>query len=128
MWKNAWYVRMRCFMDISRQTFDRIIENAHRKVAQALVQGQALEIKGGEVKMTERKILCCDCQHKWEVPYVTGKPQECPSCKSINVHRVPEDLGPGRKSRRGQGANKRERNNCLGKLWCRLQCFSPVFF
>ena len=89
-------------MDVSRQTFGRIIETAHRKVAQALVQGQALEIKGGEVKMTARKFTCYDCQHNWEVPYGTSKPQECPSCKGTNVHRAPEDRGPGRKSRRGQ--------------------------
>ena len=105
-------------MGVSRQTFGRIIDNAHRKVAQALVQGQALEIKGGEVKMTARKFTCYDCQHKWEVSYGTGKPQECPSCKSTNVHRAPEDRGPGRKNRRGQhgqrargrGINKRDIN------------------
>ena len=105
-------------MDVSRQTFGRIIETAHRKVAQALVQGQALEIKGGEVKMTARKFTCYDCQHNWEVPYGTEKLQECPSCKSTNIHRAQEDRGPGRKSRRGRhgkraggrGGNRRDMN------------------
>lgn len=105
-------------MNVSRQTFGRIIDKARRKVAQALVLGQALEIKGGEVKMTARKFTCYDCQHNWEVPYGTGKPQECPSCKRTNVLRAQEDRGPGRKSRKGRqgqcaggrGANRRDLN------------------
>jgi predicted DNA-binding protein (UPF0251 family) len=34
-------------MQVSRPTFGRIIESAHRKVAEALVQGRALVIRGG---------------------------------------------------------------------------------
>ena len=37
-------------MMISRQTFGRIVEAARRKVAQALLQGFALRIDGGEAK------------------------------------------------------------------------------
>jgi len=36
-------------MEISRQTFGRIIEMAHRKISDALVNGKALRIEGGEV-------------------------------------------------------------------------------
>jgi predicted DNA-binding protein (UPF0251 family)/predicted Fe-Mo cluster-binding NifX family protein len=35
------------WMAISRQTFGRLLEVAHRKVTQALVEGQALRIEGG---------------------------------------------------------------------------------
>ena len=35
-------------MNVSRQTFGRIIESARKKVAEALVQGKALKIGGGE--------------------------------------------------------------------------------
>ncbi len=38
-------------MNISRQTFGRIIESAHRKVADVLVNGKALKIEGGSVSM-----------------------------------------------------------------------------
>jgi predicted DNA-binding protein (UPF0251 family) len=31
-------------MDVSRQTFGRIVESAHRKIAEALVNGKALKI------------------------------------------------------------------------------------
>jgi len=36
-------------MGISRQTFGRIIDSAHKKVADALVNGKALRIEGGEI-------------------------------------------------------------------------------
>jgi len=38
-------------MGISRPTFGRIIESAHRKVADALLNGKALRIDGGEVSV-----------------------------------------------------------------------------
>ena len=38
-------------MGISRPTFGRIIESAHRKVADALLNGKALRIDGGEVSI-----------------------------------------------------------------------------
>ena len=40
-------------MGISRQTFGRIIEAAHKKVAQTLVEGCALRIEGGEIEMAQ---------------------------------------------------------------------------
>ncbi len=39
-------------MNISRQTFGRIIESAHKKIADALVNGKALSIKGGPFELT----------------------------------------------------------------------------
>jgi hypothetical protein len=39
-------------MNISRQTFGRIIESAHKKIADALVNGKALSIQGGSVKLS----------------------------------------------------------------------------
>jgi predicted DNA-binding protein (UPF0251 family) len=41
-------------MQVSRPTFSRIIESAHRKVADALVHGKALRIEGGSVTESER--------------------------------------------------------------------------
>jgi len=42
-------------MNISRQTFGRIIETAHKKIADVLMNGKALKIEGGEVAMNETK-------------------------------------------------------------------------
>jgi len=38
-------------MNVSRQTFGRILEAAHKKVADALVHGKALSIEGGPVEL-----------------------------------------------------------------------------
>ncbi len=38
-------------MNISRQTFGRIIESAHKKIADALVNGKALSIEGGSIEL-----------------------------------------------------------------------------
>jgi predicted DNA-binding protein (UPF0251 family)/predicted Fe-Mo cluster-binding NifX family protein len=38
-------------MNISRPTFSRIIDSAHRKIADALVHGKALKIEGGRVEI-----------------------------------------------------------------------------
>ena len=74
-------------MNISRQTFGRIIESAHRKVAETLVGGKALRIEGGEIEMSEmRTFKCCDCRHTWGLPFDAERPQECPKCKGQNIH------------------------------------------
>jgi len=44
-------------MNISRQTFGRIIEDAHKKIADVLINGKALKIEGGEVTF-EEKVSC----------------------------------------------------------------------
>ena len=44
-------------MNVSRPTFSRIIDSAHRKMADALVHGKALRIEGGPVQMGRRR--CC---------------------------------------------------------------------
>jgi predicted DNA-binding protein (UPF0251 family) len=52
-------------MNVSRPTFSRIIDSAHRKTADALLHGKALRIEGGPVQMGARR--CCrahDADHK----------------------------------------------------------------
>jgi predicted DNA-binding protein (UPF0251 family) len=39
-------------MGVSRSTFQRILERAHRQVALALVEGQALQIEGGAFEVS----------------------------------------------------------------------------
>jgi uncharacterized protein len=107
-------------MGVSRPTFGRIIESAHKKVAEALVRGKALKIEGGEFEMASiRKFKCDKCQHIWELPYGTGRPENCPSCKSIHIRRsdkkmgCKKDLGKGESSccpRSQQKSNSENRN------------------
>jgi predicted DNA-binding protein (UPF0251 family) len=104
-------------MGVSRQTFGRIVESAHRKIAEALVNATALEIKGGEIEMVnQREFLCSDCRHGWQVPYETGRPAACPQCLSRNIHRAPEDRGWARRGGGGQDAGPR-RGMHRGRRW-----------
>ena len=94
-------------MSISRATFGRTIESAHKKVAEALVKGTALRIEGGDIEMAEmRRFGCLDCQHTWELPYGTGRPSECPTCRGKSIHRTDEHRGRGRggRGRHGRGS------------------------
>jgi len=89
-------------MNVSRQTFGRIIESAHEKVAEAFVEGKALKIEGGNFEVGEvRKFKCYDCQQTWELPNGRDKPDNCPSCQSVNIHRAEEDKGHAMGGRRG---------------------------
>jgi len=80
-------------MQISRQTFGNIIFSAHRKVAEALINHKYLKIEGGVITMKERHFLCSECKHEWNLPYGTGRPGECPTCHSTNIHRHSDDCG-----------------------------------
>jgi rubrerythrin len=92
-------------MNVSRQTFGRIVESARRKVADALVNGKALKIEGGAIAMTTamRTFRCSECGHVWEIAHGTGRPEGCPSCKSTNIHRDAQERGFGPRCRGGRG-------------------------
>jgi len=95
-------------MNISRQTFGNIVASAHKKIADSLVNSKALKIEGGVVKMMERHFLCSDCKHEWASPHGAGRPNECPQCKSVNIHRAPKDRGWARNGGSGRGRCRRE--------------------
>jgi predicted DNA-binding protein (UPF0251 family) len=82
-------------MKISQPTFHRVLESAHSKIADALVNGKAFKIEGGNymVREGERLFKCYECQNEWQEPYGTGRPNECPKCESTNIHRAPQDRG-----------------------------------
>jgi uncharacterized protein len=92
-------------MRISRQTFGRIVESARSKVADAFVSGKSIVIQGGDYEMEKREFKCANCGHAWEVPFGISRPDECPQCNSVNLHRV----GGPNMARRGHG------HCCCGK-------------
>lgn len=94
--KGLYHEQAAQLMGISRQTFGRIVESARKKVAEALVEGKILRIKQGEAEMTEKRTFrCSECGHEWQVAFGTGRPNECPSCKSTNIHRAESERGHG---------------------------------
>ncbi len=76
-------------MGVSRQTFGRILESARHKVAEALVEGKMLIMKGGSAMGEVKRVFqCSDCGHEWEVPFGTPRPGRCPECGGVNLHRA----------------------------------------
>lgn len=102
-------------MNISRATFGRIVEAAHRKVADALINGKAIKIEGGVVKMAQKRMFqCSDCEHSWEVPFGTGRPAACPQCGSNNLRRSDAARGQGRGGS-GMGCRRRRGNTAVAE-------------
>lgn len=77
-------------MGVSRATFGRIIQKAHRTIADAIINGKAINIGGGNYRLIEtmRVFLCEACGHRWEESPGTGRPEYCPSCRSGRFHRI----------------------------------------
>lgn len=92
-------------MEVSRPTFHRVLKEAHRKVASALVEGKALGIEGGHYVLAgeTRVFECVECGHTWEEPFGSGVracEAACPGCggavtrKGCGVGRARRGLGP----------------------------------
>lgn len=80
-------------MEVSRATFGRIIEHARKTVADALINGKAINVEGGNYRIGEKERLfrCKICDYEWNERCGTGPPAKCPACSNKNVHRVPAD-------------------------------------
>jgi len=95
-------------MNISRQTFGRIIETARRKVAQVLTSGTALRIEGGAIEISEQWVFDCgQCRHKWGVSFDAHRPEECPRCKGRSIHCCEDESGI-----LGEGCESPRRGRC----------------
>jgi predicted DNA-binding protein (UPF0251 family) len=77
-------------MGVSRATFGRIVQKARRTVADALINGKAINVEGGRYRLGEdRRIFRCpDCDHRWEEPFGSGRPDGCPACDRMNFYRT----------------------------------------
>lgn len=72
-------------MNISRQTFGRIIDSARNKIAHALVHGKAIKIEGGIVSFEENgEISCASCNHSLECCKNSRGGPTCPRCRKNN--------------------------------------------
>ena len=74
-------------MRVSRTTFCRILDSARQKMADALLNGKAIRIEGGNFEMAMRRFRCLD-GHEWDVPFeimMTAPPQFCPACNTPNI-------------------------------------------
>ena len=86
-------------MNISRQTFQRVLGSARQKIADALLNGKAIRIEGGNFEMTMRHFRCIS-GHEWEVPFetmISAPPDLCPKCDTPSIMPLlPPGMGWGR--------------------------------
>jgi uncharacterized protein len=82
-------------MNISRSTFQRVLSAARQKIADALLNGKAIRIEGGNFELTSKRFRCNN-QHEWDVPQTAVEseaPGVCPVCNSTEISPVIPD-GP----------------------------------
>jgi predicted DNA-binding protein (UPF0251 family) len=70
-------------MHISQPTFHRLLSSARKKLADAIVNGKAIKIEGGNYKLVRRMgdCVCQSCGYK--KPKIRGVPcvkWKCPKC------------------------------------------------
>jgi predicted DNA-binding protein (UPF0251 family) len=82
-------------MGVSRATFGRIIQRARNAVADALINGKAINVEGGNYQIINKARLfhCINCNHEWEEPFGSGRPKCCPSCNGNEFYRLGKNLG-----------------------------------
>lgn len=80
-------------MGVSRATFGRIIQHAREVVADALINGKAINVGGGHYRMVDQNRIfrCKNCGHVWEEAKGTGRPRHCPACKKDDFQRLLKD-------------------------------------
>jgi predicted DNA-binding protein (UPF0251 family) len=74
-------------MNISRTTFSRLLDSARRKIADALLNGKAIRINGGNFAMAVSRFRCLQ-GHEWEVPFetmISAPPESCPECDTPSI-------------------------------------------
>ncbi|MBB6631454.1 DUF134 domain-containing protein [Clostridium algidicarnis] len=71
-------------MQVSRQTFQNIIDSSRKKIAIALTEGKAIRINGGNYRTKFCKFKCFNCKNIYEINYEQDK-NNCPACGSEKV-------------------------------------------
>lgn len=71
-------------MEISRQTFQNIIDEARKKVAQALIEGKAISVGGGHYTRNICRFRCRECGGESEFSY-EQKQRVCKCCGSAEL-------------------------------------------
>jgi len=71
-------------MKISQPTISRILSSARKKVADALVNGKAIHIEGGDYKFVSKIFTCPACKSQFPADD-TAMPQKCPKCNSTGI-------------------------------------------
>lgn len=98
-------------MKISRPTFTRILDGAHKKISDALVNGKAIRIAGGNFVLLNNRFSCRNCNFIWNLKQREEIPKACPECGSSNIVDLSFQCGYGRGPGRGGGRWRHGRSN-----------------
>lgn len=75
-------------MEVSRQTFQRIYNEAKAKIADSLIYGKAIRVSGGNFTQNICTLVCQDCGFKWEKRVEElgedDTQKKCPQCGSLD--------------------------------------------
>ena len=97
-------------MSISRSTFQRLLVSARTKVTDALVNGKAIKIGGGNYCVVPFPYSCRDCGYEWEAVPAKERPVVCPRCSSRNAF-----CRDCRRKSGGRGWGRCGRGRCKGR-------------
>ncbi|MHA1191629.1 MAG: DUF134 domain-containing protein [Promethearchaeota archaeon] len=76
-------------MGVSQPTFSRILENAHKKMTRAIIDGKQISIHGGNVDFKKSFIGfgCLNCNNEWEDETAfKSKKGNCAKCNSEKIY------------------------------------------
>lgn len=77
-------------MEVSRQTFQRILVAAREKIADSLINGKAIRIEGGNYTRNICPVKCLGCGKQWNESYenfekILNGELNCPECSSKRI-------------------------------------------
>ena len=108
-------------MEISRPTFTRLLNSAHKKIGHAIINGFAIRIEGGSFIFVNNIYRCKKCGHEWDLKIDTkdddfSAEESCPSCDDENIESMEEIF---RKHPRSRG--RRHGNGHGRRAWSQRQ-------
>ena len=79
-------------MEISRPTFQRVLSEARKKIAKAMIDGKAIRFEGGDYRLAEKKFYCPECKEEFTRPHAWGRRRRqrgrkvrCPECGNGDI-------------------------------------------
>ncbi|MHB1252628.1 MAG: DUF134 domain-containing protein [Candidatus Humimicrobiaceae bacterium] len=78
-------------MNISRPTFTRLLESAHKKISYSIVEGKAIKIEGGDFKFSSKIFQCRRCGQYQNLQNKEGETDSCINCSSDELKEISPD-------------------------------------
>ena len=93
-------------MGVSRPTFTRVLAEARQKLADAVINGKAIIIDGGNYVFINKLYICRSCGFTWDKKLSDEEDSKCPNCGSPTIELCNNNFCRGKG--RGFGRGKRK--------------------